>query len=184
VPPGGLRWTAESMATMRPACAPAVQKRMLWGLPRQPSAAQGSRSALPSSMSSRNSLRAHTLQLTSCSFFILFFNFWPGCNVSWAFSGRKLVPAKFSETANSCSSVPLAGALVIVHHQARSVSSKANSRATSTYEEGTLERASQVKFFGNFSRVERMRLQKSHSVSKHNGNWMEEGTCRGLRRCA
>ena len=66
--PGGLRWTAESMATMRPACAPAVQKRTLWGLPRQPSAAQGNRSALPSSMSSRNSLRAHTVQLASCSF--------------------------------------------------------------------------------------------------------------------
>ena len=55
--PGGLRCTAESMATMRPACTPKSQKSTLWGLPRQPRASQGSRSALPSSISSRNSLR-------------------------------------------------------------------------------------------------------------------------------
>ena len=43
---------------MRPARAPAAANRMLCGLPRQPSASQGSRSGLPSSMSSRNSLPA------------------------------------------------------------------------------------------------------------------------------
>ena len=35
---------------------PALPYRMLWGLPRQPSASHGNLSALPSSMSSRNNL--------------------------------------------------------------------------------------------------------------------------------
>lgn len=165
---------------MRPACAPAVQKRTLWGLPRQPSAAQGSRSALPSSMSSRNSLRAHTVQLAACSFL----KSWPGCSISCALSGRKLVPAGFLETATVVVVSPCWNTCASVHHQARSVPSQTVPRATCTTEEGTLERASQIKRFGTLSRVERMRLEKSHSVSKHNGNWMEEGTCRGLRRCA
>ena len=60
--PGGLRCTAESMATMRPVWFPPRQYMMLCGFPRQPSASQGRRSGLPSSMSSRNSLQIQSFK--------------------------------------------------------------------------------------------------------------------------
>ena len=51
------------MATRRPAARPADAYSAFCALPRQPSASQGSRSALPSSMSSRKSLRARARRL-------------------------------------------------------------------------------------------------------------------------